>query len=73
MKIFLAGGTGFFGGHLRMSLLDAGHEIRLLTHKRSGVPEERIEQVEGDVTDLDSFADRVRGCDAVINLVGIIR
>jgi uncharacterized protein YbjT (DUF2867 family) len=73
MKIFLAGGTGFFGGHLRKALLADGHEIRLLTHKRCGVIEDRVEQVEGDVTNLDSFADRVGGCDAVVNLVGIIR
>jgi NADH dehydrogenase len=73
MKIFLAGGTGFFGGHLRKALLADGHEIRLLTHHRRGSTESGIEQIEGDVTIIDSFADRVRGCDAVINLVGIIR
>ena len=73
MKIFLAGGTGFLGGHLRKALLADGHEIRLLTHKRSGVIEDGVEQVEGDVTNLASFTDMVRGCDAVINLVGIIR
>jgi uncharacterized protein YbjT (DUF2867 family) len=73
MKIFLAGGTGFFGGHLRKALLADGHTIRLLTHRRSGSLESGIEPVEGDVTNLDSFAEKVKGCDAVINLVGIIR
>jgi uncharacterized protein YbjT (DUF2867 family) len=73
MKIFLAGGTGFFGGHLRNALLADGHEIRLLTHKRRGSTESGMEQVEGDVTNLASFTDMVVGCDAVINLVGIIR
>lgn len=73
MKIFLTGGTGFVGGHLRRELLNRGHEIRLLVHKRGDGFEPGLEQVEGDVTLPESFADRVRGCDATINLVGIIR
>jgi NADH dehydrogenase len=73
MKIFLTGGTGFIGGHLRRALLDRGHELRLLVHKRGDAFEAGVEQVEGDVTHPESFADRVAGCDATINLVGIIR
>ncbi|HEY6873787.1 MAG TPA: complex I NDUFA9 subunit family protein [Geobacteraceae bacterium] len=73
MKIFLTGGTGFIGGHLRRALLDRGHELRLLVHRRGDGFEAGVEQVEGDVTRPESFAGRVEGCDATINLVGIIR
>jgi uncharacterized protein YbjT (DUF2867 family) len=73
MKIFLAGGTGFIGGHLRRDLLKMGHEIRLLTHNREDGREDGVEQVEGDVTRPETFAGKVTGCDAAINLVGIIR
>lgn len=73
MKIFLTGGTGFVGGHLRRELLKRGHEIRLLVHKRGDGFGEGVEQVEGDVTRPETFAARVNGCDATINLVGIIR
>lgn len=73
MKIFLTGGTGFIGGHLRKALLERGHEIRLLVHKRGDGFGAGVEQVEGDVTRPETFADRVKGCDATINLVGIIR
>jgi len=73
MRIFLAGGTGFVGSHLRCALLEGGHEVRLLTHRRTVCREPGIEQVEGDVTRPETYAGAMAGCDAVINLVGIIR
>ena len=73
MKIFISGGTGFVGEHVCRALRERGHELRLLVHRRLGVTESGIEVIEGDVTRLESFAAGVNGCDAVINLVGIIR
>lgn len=73
MKVFLSGGTGFVGSHLRRALLERGHEIRLLVHKKPTGSEAGVEPVEGDVTLPESLAEMVRGCDATINLVGIIR
>lgn len=73
MKIFVTGGTGFVGGHVRRALLERGHSLRLLVHRRSEGIEAGIEQVEGDVTRPDTFAGAVAGCDATVNLVGIIR
>jgi len=73
MRIFIAGGTGFVGAHLVEALREKGHELRLLVHGRSPGGTEGIDQVEGDVTCLESFEQAVNGCDAVINLVGIIR
>lgn len=73
MKIFIAGGTGFVGGHVVRELTARGHQVRLLAHRRSESANSAIEIVEGDVTRMDSFAHAVAGCDAVINLVGIIR
>ena len=72
MKVFVAGGTGFVGAHLVAALLNSGHTVRLLTHSRS-VEHSGVEQVFGDVTRTDTFAQHVSGCDAVINLIGIIR
>ncbi len=73
MKVFLAGGTGFVGGHLRKALLAEGHTIRLLAHRRGDGFGPEIEQVDGDAADPSDWRERVRGCDAVINLIGIIR
>ena len=73
MRIFIAGGTGFVGGHVRQALLERGHTLRLLVHKRGIGSQPGIEEVEGDVTVLSSFMEALKGCDATINLVGIIR
>jgi NADH dehydrogenase len=70
VKIFITGGTGFVGGHVVRDLLQRGHNVRLLMHKRS-TECEGVEQVEGDVT--LPFEAAAAGCDAFINLVGIIR
>jgi len=73
MRIFLAGGTGFVGGHVRCALLENGHELRLLSHRRLACTEPGIEAVEGDATQPETLAAALQDCDAVINLVGIIR
>ncbi|MDD2308896.1 MAG: complex I NDUFA9 subunit family protein [Desulfuromonadaceae bacterium] len=72
MKIFIAGGTGFVGEHLIKELLSSGHSVRTLVHSRSTKRGE-VEQVSGDITRLETFEQSLSGCDAVINLVGIIR
>jgi len=73
VRVFLCGGTGFVGVHLRRVLLERGHEVRLLVHRRGALPKAGEEMVEGDVTIPATFAGALRGCEAVINLVGIIR
>jgi len=73
MRIFIAGGTGFVGGHLVAALRKKGHELRLLSHRQSSNATNGIDLVEGDVSRPESFEQAVSGCDAVINLVGIIR
>jgi uncharacterized protein YbjT (DUF2867 family) len=73
MKIFVSGGTGFVGEQLCRALLAGGHQVRLLVHGRSALAEPGIETVQGDVTEPAGWQGAAAGCDAVINLVGIIR
>jgi NADH dehydrogenase len=73
MLIFVSGATGFVGGHLRRALLARGHRLRLLVHRQREGLEQGVETVSGDVSRGESYAAMVRGCDAVVNLVGIIR
>lgn len=78
MQVFVTGGTGFVGGHLVRRLLDDGHAVRMLVRKNSlnKIPREvreRVEWVEGDAFDVGALLEGVSGCDAVINLIGIIR
>ena len=73
MKIFISGGTGFVGGHVCKELLSRGHQLRLLVHSRRSEEGSGIEYVNGDVTSAAECAAGAKGCEAVINLVGIIR
>jgi uncharacterized protein YbjT (DUF2867 family) len=76
MKVFLTGATGFVGSHMLARLLADGHTVRALVRRRgtlraADAPAGRLEEVKGDITS-NSLSDFVRGCDTVINLVGII-
>lgn len=77
MKIFVSGGTGFIGGHLIRSLLADGHEITALAHEKSigalsPVPNQ-LHVIRGEWIRPADWLPNVRGHDAVINCVGIIR
>jgi NADH dehydrogenase len=75
-SICILGGTGFVGGHLAARLIRAGHAVRILTRNRDRhrqltvLPGLELQQCE--IYDANALAERFRGCDAVINLVGIL-
>src|SRR5574341_157634 len=78
MKIFLTGSTGFVGKRILGDLLENKYQVRCLIRKGSeskivSYIEKGVDIVNGDVTDAESLAGKLVGCDAVINLVGIIR
>ncbi|MBT1072251.1 complex I NDUFA9 subunit family protein [Pelotalea chapellei] len=73
MKILITGGTGFVGSHLRKELLRKGHQLRLLVHRQTDGLEDGVEQVKGDITRMETLGGAAEGCQALINLVGIIR
>jgi len=75
VKVFLTGATGFVGGHLLKRLLDDGHSVRALVRfppKIKAPPNDRVEFVFGDVVNGFGLENGMKGCDAVIHLVGII-
>lgn len=76
MKVFVTGATGFVGRELTRQLLSAGHLPVCLV--LPGCEEKLVSPRQvvihgGDVTRPDSLEGMLRGCDAVIHLVGIIR
>lgn len=73
-KVFLTGGTGFVGTEVLKELVKNKYKVKVLTHsQKHKVSSKAVEIVNGSVTDIDSLANSVKGCDAIINLVGIIR
>jgi uncharacterized protein YbjT (DUF2867 family) len=74
MKVFLTGGSGFVGGHLLRRLTADGHTIRALMRAGGVKPPSLpgVEIVTGDVVENAGPDEGMRGCDAVIHLVGII-
>jgi len=73
MNVFLTGGAGFVGSHLLRRLLSDGHKVRVLVRRLGALsgPSGVIDEVDGDVSSAN-LEMLMTGCDAVINLVGII-
>lgn len=73
MRIFVAGATGYIGSRLVPRLLDAGHDVVVLTREAGRVDVrpwgDRVEVVEGDVTDSRVVTGAMFGIDAVVHLV----
>jgi uncharacterized protein YbjT (DUF2867 family) len=75
-KICILGGSGFVGTALVSELAARGKQVRVLTRRREHAKElillPTVEVIEVDVHDERVLARQFRGCDAVINLVGIL-
>ena len=76
-RIGILGGGGFVGRTLAAGLCGAGYELKIFTRRRSAkhlaldaLPD--LEVVELDVHDPAQLAAGLAGCDAVVNLVGIL-
>ncbi|HEV3317100.1 MAG TPA: complex I NDUFA9 subunit family protein [Candidatus Angelobacter sp.] len=75
MQLLLTGATGFVGSHLLKRLLAEGNSVRALVRspqKISLSPKPNLELVQGDVVEGAGLDEAMRGCHAVIHLVGII-
>jgi NADH dehydrogenase len=73
--IFIAGGTGFVGGHLIDDLLAKGKKIKCLVRSDKtarALSARGIKVIRGDITHADTLADILEAADFVIHLVGII-
>lgn len=74
--ICVLGGTGFVGKHLVAHLSDHGYSVRVLTRRRERHREllvlPTVQLIEANVHDPDELAGHLDGCDAAINLVGIL-
>lgn len=72
MHVFVTGGTGYIGSRLIPRLARQGYVVRALARAQSVARLPRgCEPVTGNALDAASYVDAVRGCDAIVHLVGV--
>ena len=77
-KVCVIGGSGFIGRHIAEQLVREDHSVLVPTRyretaKRDLIPLPTVDVVEADVHDGEMLERLFAGCDAVINLVGILQ
>ncbi len=75
--VCILGGSGFVGRHLAEVLVRRGLDVRIPTRRRERAKEHLIllptvELIQADLHDAQALRRLVTGCDAVINLVGVL-
>ena len=84
--IFLTGGTGLVGAHILLKLAESGQKVKALKRKRSSLTViknifshykktdllKSIEWIEGDLLDLFSLQEGIKGCNTVIHCAAIV-
>ncbi len=72
MRVLLTGATGFVGSHMVTALVQSGHHCVAFA-RRPVVHGSKVTPVQGDILQKEHLRSALKGCDAVIHLVGIIR
>lgn len=76
VKVLVTGSTGFVGRHVVPALVEAGHAVRCLhrpTSDLTALEGLEVELAEGNVLLPETLARAMRGVDAVVHLVAILR
>lgn len=75
MNVFMTGASGFVGRNILTKLMAQGHSVKCLARPgaEAALPHSpQVIAVTGDIHNPETFESALRGCDAVIHLVGII-
>lgn len=76
MKVLVTGANGHIGANVCRELITQGHEVRAFVRKGSdlrGLDGLEIEQVYGDVMDLETLKPAAKGCDKIIHLAAVYK
>lgn len=75
MRVLVTGANGFLGSALTKTLVDQGHDVFALVRPTSDISMLEgvgCKYVHGDVTDVVSLLENVKGFDTVFHLAGVI-
>lgn len=75
MKILVTGANGFLGSWVTKALVNEGHNVHALVRANSDLSELEgvgCKFVHGDVTDVHSLLEAVKGAESVFHLAGVI-
>jgi UDP-glucose 4-epimerase len=73
----VTGGAGFIGSHVVDNLIDSGHRVRVLDDLSTGKAvnlrrvQDRVELIDGSITDVPTVQTAVRGADWVVHLAAL--
>ncbi len=72
-RVFVTGGSGFVGSAIVEELLSRNYAVNALVNRRKlQIDDAGVHSVTGSLFDAQALDSGLRGCDAVIHLVGII-
>jgi len=75
MKVLVTGANGFLGSNLTKTLVSEGHDVYALVRPTSDISMLQgigCKYIHGDVTDVVSLLENVKGFDTVFHLAGVI-
>ena len=73
MRVLVTGGTGFLGHEVVSRLVQAGHQVHVLTRRPSEFRQSGAEPVAGNIADIGAWEERLRTMEACVHLIGILR
>jgi len=77
MRAFVTGVTGLLGSNLAQALLGSGYQVRGLARSKEKArrvfPNDEVEIVTGDMSDVSGFATALTGCDALFHTAAYFR
>jgi NADH dehydrogenase len=72
MRVFVTGGTGFVGSAIIDELLSRGHRVDALVNRKELPPRPGVTSIKNGLFDPVAIDAGMKGCDALIHVVGII-
>jgi uncharacterized protein YbjT (DUF2867 family) len=76
IQVAVFGGAGFVGSSIVAKLNDNGYQVKVITRRRESAKHlillPNVQVIECNIANTYGLKDALKGCDAVINLIGIL-